>query len=431
VPDKTASTATPLPSQARSSLWRDRDFLLLWGGGAASDLGSAVSTLLIPLMAVQNVGATTFQVAMLALTRRLPAAVLSLPAGVLVDRMRKRRLMIWCQLLCALAMGSVPAVAFFGHVHLWQLYVVTATVGGLGVFFGIADLSYLPTVLNREQLVDGNAKMNATETAADAAGPAVGAVLAGLLTAARAVAVDAVSYVVAAATLVLMRTPDPRPEPDQGRAAPVSFRVAMTEGLRFVWRHPVLRAITCCTATANLGIVAVGSLEVVYLVRGLHASAPVVGVVLGAGVLGGFAGSLIAKPLTARVGNARVMWLSLIVCAPFALMMPLATSGPGLVLYSLGWAVFNAGGAVYQTAQMAYRQSSVPRELLGRVNAGIRWVVWGTMPLGALLGGAVGTWLGLHTALWVATLFLAATGLWLLASPLRGWRDIPEAQPAR
>jgi MFS family permease len=426
VPDKIASTATPLPSQARASLWRDRNFLLLWGGGATSDLGSAVSTLLIPLMAVQNVGATTFQIAMLSLARRLPAAVFSLPAGVIVDRLRKRRLMIWCQVLCALAMGSVPAVAFFGHVHLWQLYVVTAAVGSIGVFFGIADLSYLPNVLTRDQLVDGNGKLNATETASDAAGPALGALLAGALTAARAIAVDAVSYVGAAATLLLMRSPDPRPEPDRSRTTPVSFRVAMTVGLRFVWGNRVLRAITCCTATANLGIVAVVSLEVVYLVRSLHASAPVVGVVLGAGVLGGFVGSLLAKPLTARVGNARVMWVALVVCAPFALMMPLATPGPGLVLYSLGWAVFNAGGAVYQTAQMAYRQSHVPKELLGRVNAGIRWVVWSTMPLGALLAGAAGTWLGLHTALWIATGFLAATGLWLLASPLRGWRDIPQ-----
>ncbi|RAG81413.1 MFS transporter [Streptacidiphilus pinicola] len=426
MPDKTASTTTPLPSQARSSLWRDRDFLLLWSGGAASDLGSAVSTLLIPLMAVQNLGATTFQIAMLSLARRLPAALFTLPAGVVVDRVRKRRLMIWCQILCALAMGSVPAVAFFGHVHLWQLYLVTALVGSVTVFYSIANISYLPSVLTREQLVDGNAKLNSTETASDAAGPALGALLAGVLTAARAVAVDSVSYVIATATLLLMRTPDAGSEADRAKAVPVSFRAAMTEGLRYAWGNPVLRAITCCTATANLGIIAIGSLEVVYLVRGLHTSAPVAGVVLGTGVLGGFAGSLVARPVTARVGNARVMWLALIVCAPFALLMPLASSGFGLILYSLGWAVFNAGGAVYQTAQMAYRQSIIPKELLGRVNAGIRWVVWSTMPLGALLGGVLGAWLGLHTALWVAACCLAATGPWLLASPLRRWRDIPE-----
>lgn len=427
MPDKIASTTAPTPSQARSSLWRDRDFLLLWTGGATSDLGSAVSTLLIPLMAVQNLGATTFQIAMLSLARRLPAAVFSLPAGVVADRLRKRRLMVWCQVLCALAMGSVPAVAFFGHVRLWQLYLVTSLVGSVTVFYSIADVSYLPSVLTRGQLIDGNAKLNATETASDAAGPALGALLAGALTAARAVAVDAVSYVIAVVTLVLMRAPDVRPERERASIAPVGFRAAMTEGLRYAWRNPVLRAITCCTATANIGIIAVGSLEVVYLVRGLHTAAPLAGVVIGTGVLGGFVGSLVARPLTARVGNARVMWLTLIVCAPFALLMPLAGAGLGLILYSLGWAVFNAGGAVYQTAQMAYRQSSIPKELLGRVNAGIRWVVWSTMPLGALLGGVVGSWLGLHTALWVAACFLAATGFWLLASPLRRWRDIPEA----
>ncbi|MEY9870961.1 MFS family permease [Streptacidiphilus sp. MAP12-33] len=430
MPDKTASTTTPLPSQARSSLWRDRNFLLLWGGDATSDLGSAVSTLLIPLMAVQNLGATTFQIAMLAAARRLPAIVLSLPAGVWVDRLRKRCLMIWCQILSALAMGSVPAVAFFDHVRLWQLYVVAAVVGSFTVFYGVADRSYLPSVLSREQLVDGNAKMNASETVSDAAGPALGALLAGVITAAKAVTVDAVSYVVAALTLMLMRSPDAAPAPDRAVASPVRFSVAMTEGLRLAWRNPVLRAVTCCTATANLGISAVVSLEVVYLVRGLHASGPWIGVVLGLGVLGGFVGSLAAGPLAARLGDARVMWVSLLACAPFALLMPLASPGAGLVLYSLGWAVFNAGGAVYQTAQMAYRQRSVPQELLGRVNAGIRWVVWGTVPLGALLGGTLGTWAGLRTALWVDAGILACTGLWLLASPLRGWRDIPvEGQP--
>ncbi|SEK74792.1 MFS transporter [Streptacidiphilus jiangxiensis] len=414
----------------RSSLWRHRDFLLLWGGGSASDLGSAVSTLLIPLLAVRELGVSTFQAALLVLAQRLPGVVFSLPAGVVVDRLCKRRLMIWCELLSLLAITSVPVAAAVGRVHLWQLYLVAAVVGSLRIFFGVADQSYLPAVLAREQLVDGNAKLNATETAADAAGPALGAALASAFTVSRALAFDAFTYAVSAVTLLLMRTPDPRPDPARAAGPSVGFRAAMTEGLRYVWRDPVLRAISCCTATANLGIFAVVSLEVVYLVRGLHTPSPEVGLVLGVGVLGGFVGSLAARPLAVRVGNARVMWLSLVVCTPFALLMPLSTSGVGLVYYSLGWAIFNGGGAVYQTAQIAYRQSSVPRELLGRVNAGIRWVVWGTMPLGALLGGSLGTWLGLRGALWVATGVLACTGLWLLASPLRGWREIPEPQPA-
>jgi MFS family permease len=430
VPDKTASTATHLPSQARSSLWRDRDFLLLWSGGAASDLGSAVSVLLIPLMAVQSLGATTFQVAMLTMVRRLPPVLLALPAGAMVDRVRKRRLMIVCDVALALAVASVPVAALFGRVSLWQLYVVLAVVGCGTVFFGVADMSYLPSMLTRDQLVDANGKLNAAETAADVAGPALGALLAGAITAARAIAVDAVSYVVSAATMLLMRAPDPRPEPHQAAQLTVAFHEAMTVGIRYVWRDRALRAISCCAATANLGMSFVSSIEVVYLIREMQVSSTLVGVVIGIGVIGGFAGSVVARPLADRFGAVRVMWLSLLVCAPFALLLPLATRGAGIALYSLGWGVFNFGGVVHQTAQMAYRQTAVPRALLGRVNASIRWVVWSAIPVGVLLAGSVGTWLGLRTALWIGASLLSVTSLWLLASPLRRMRDIPQAPEA-
>ncbi|MEZ0064056.1 Na+/melibiose symporter-like transporter [Streptacidiphilus sp. MAP12-20] len=408
----------------RSTLWRHRDFLLLWGGGSASDLGSAVSALLIPLMAVQSLGATTLQIAMLSLARRVPPMLLSLPAGVLADSARRRRIMIWCDLACMLAVFSIPATSLLGgRVGLWQLYLVAAFIGSATVLFSVADTSYLPNVLERDQLVDGNAKLNATETAADAAGPALGALLAGAVTAARAIAFDALSYGVSVLALLLMRTPDPKPQ--SPRAGGVTFRSAMTEGLSYVWRDRSLRAIACCAMTANLGVSGVVSLEVLYLVRELQVAPALVGVVVGIGVLGGFAGSLGARSLARRFGSARIMWLSLLVCAPVALLMPLATPGYGIVLYSLGWGVFNFGAVVHQTAQMTYRQLMIPQELLGRANASIRWVVLSAVPLGILLGGVVGTRFGLQAALWVATGLIASTWLWLLASPLRTLRDLP------
>jgi predicted MFS family arabinose efflux permease len=412
-----------LTSGRAASLWRHRDFLLLWAGGSANDLGSAVSTLLIPLIAVNGLGATTLQVALLGLARRLPGVVVALPAGLVADRVPRRRLMVACDVLSLAAVASIPLVAFSTSVPLWQLYLVTAFVGTVRGFFDIADQTLLPSLVTSDQLVDANGKLRITETASDTAGPALGAVLAGALGAARAVAVDAASYAVSALTLLAVRAPDPVPV--AAKRPGVRMRTAVSEGLRFVRRDPVLRAVTAATATANLGILAVVSLEVVYLVRQLHASPTTVGIVIGAGVLGGVVGSLLAKPIATRLGTPRAMWLPLVICAPFALLMPLAEPGWGLVLYSLGWAVFNGGGSVYQASQMAYRQAVVPADLLGRVNAAIRWIVWSTMPLGALFGGLFGTWIGLRPTLWAATAALACSGLWLVASPLRRTSSVP------
>ena len=414
----------PKPSPVdRSSLWRHRDFMLLWTGGSANDLGSAVSTLLIPLIAVNGIRATTLQIALLGLARRLPAVLVALPAGLVADRMRRRPLMIACDLASLVAIGTVPLVGLTTQVPLWQLYVVTAVVGTLRGFFDIADQSVLPSLVPAEDLIDANGKLRITETASDTAGPALGALLAGALGAAKAVAVDALSYAVSAATLLAIRTPEQTPAANSGPRIPL--RTAVSEGLRFLRTNKVLRAVTAATATANLGILAIISLEVVYLVRQLHATATQTGVVIGVGVLGGVIGSTLAKPVARRLGTPRAMWLPLLTCAPFALLMPLATPGWGLILYSLGWAVFNAGGSVYQVSQMAYRQAVVPAELLGRVNAAIRWIIWSTMPIGALLGGLLGTWIGLHATLWCATIVLSSTGLWLLASPLRSMSAPP------
>ena len=204
----------------------------------------------------------------------------------------------------------------------------------------------------------------------------------------------------------------------------------MKVGLRFVLGDAILRKIAACTATANLAISLVTSIQVVFLIRTLHTSPAQVGLVLGLGTLGGFGGSLVARPLAEKVGTARIMWVALVVPAPLALLMPLAWTGWGSLVFAAGWAAFNASGAVYNTAQISYRQSVCPPELLGRVNASIRWLIFSTMPVGALLGGVVGSWLGLRPTLWIGAVIMSLTGVWLLSSPLRGLRDIPLSSQA-
>ncbi|MFC1421311.1 MFS transporter [Streptacidiphilus cavernicola] len=414
-------------SPPKPSLWRHRDFLLLWSGGAVSDVGTAVSTLVLPLIAVRTLDASVFQVALLTVMIRLPSLVLTLPAGVIVDRVRNRRmLMIWCDVGRMLAVGSIPLATVFGSVTMWQLALAALAIGTFRVFFDVADQSYLPTLLTREQLVDGNGKLRASETLADSLGPSLGAALSGVFGAARAISLDSITYAVSVLTLVLIRTPETGREAVSG-APRVGFRAAMGEGLRFVFGDAILRRIAACTATANLAIGVVTSLEVVFLIRSVHSSPTQIGIVLGLGTLGGFAGSLMAHRLAQRVGTARIMWVALVVPAPLTFLIPLAWSGWGALVYGVGWAAFNASGAVYNTAQISYRQAMCPPELLGRVNASIRWLIWSTVPASALIGGGLATWLGLRPTLWIGATIMALTGMWLVFSPLRGMRDIPIA----
>ena len=413
-------------SPPKPTLWRHRDFLLLWSGGAVSDLGTAVSTLVLPLIAVRTLNASTFEVALLTVMIRVPFLVLALPAGVIVDRIdRRRSLMLWCDVGRMLAIGSIPFVTLFGSVTIWQLALAALAVGTFRVFFDVADQSYLPTLLDRDQLVDGNGKLRSSETLADSLGPSLGAGLSALVGAARAIALDSVTYGLSVVSLLLIRTPEPSRKRDAG-APRVSFRAAMGEGLRFVLGDPILRRIAACTGTANAAIGIVTSLQVVFLIRTVHSTPTQVGVVLGLGTLGGFAGSLMARRLAESIGTARVMWVALVVPAPLVFLIPLSWSGWGALAYGLGWAAFNASGAVYNTAQVSYRQAVCPPELLGRVNASIRWMIWSTVPASALLAGALGTWLGLRPTLWIGAAIMALTGMWLVFSPLRGMRDIPE-----
>src|SRR5271169_1989756 len=187
------------------TLWRHRNFLLLWSGQTVSEMGSAVTQLALPLTAVVVLGASTFQVGLLTSAATAAFALIALPAGALVDRRAKRRLMIWCDVARMLIIGSVPLAAAFGVLTLGQLYAVAVTAGVCTVFFDVAYQSYLPVVVTREHLVDGNGKLGASQSFAQVAGPGLGGGLVGLVGAAGAMAADAISYAVSVASLLAIR----------------------------------------------------------------------------------------------------------------------------------------------------------------------------------------------------------------------------------
>ncbi|WP_194891071.1 MFS transporter [Catenulispora pinisilvae] len=418
-------TQTLTDTSPRRSLWRHRDFLLLWGGQSVSEIGSSVTVLALPLAAVVLLNASTFQVGLLTAMSTVPFLLVALPAGALVDRAAKHRLMMWCDLGRLLLMASVPLATFLPGMHLTFLHllVVALLAGVLTVFFDVAYQSYLPVLLERDDLVEGNGKLGTTQSFAQFAGPSLGGVLVGALGAARALIADAASYGLSALSLFLIRTPEPPPHPSRKESR---IRDDIKEGLHFVVGQPILRKVVGCTGTSNLFNSMLMAVEIPFMVRVLHLKPGGVGLVLTMAAVGGMVGGVTAGPLAKRFGSARIIWLAPLVLGLPAFLAPLATPGWGVLFYPAGLAFFGMMAVVYNVAQVSYRQAITPHDLLGRMNASVRFIVWGTMPLGALLGGAVGTWLGLRPTLWIAVIGSYSAVAWVFFSPLRHLRDVTD-----
>ncbi|MFI7280836.1 MFS transporter [Micromonospora chersina] len=402
----------------RTSLWRSRDFLLLWSGQTVSEVGTRISGVAVPLLAAGVLDATVFQVSLLTVLAWLPYLFFSLPAGMLADRVDQRRLMIVCDLGRAALLLSVPVVALAGHLTLPFLYAVVGLSGVLTVAFTVAYRSLLPALVPADGLTSANARLEVSENLAALAGPSAGGVLVGLLGAARTFVADAASFLASAVTLLLMRH---RPAPRAAGRVPV--RAALTEGLGFIRRQRILALVLACTATSNFFVMATRSIEVPYLLRVLHASPATIGLLFSLGSVGGLLAGVLAGRVTALLGGARTIWVSMAVPGPLYLLMPLARPGWGALLYAVGTAAFAANAVLFNVAAMSYRQRVTPARLLGRVNAAFLWICYGAIPLGALVGGTLGTRLGLRPALLVCVLGMWSAALFVVCSPLRRMRD--------
>ncbi|HVT42365.1 MAG TPA: MFS transporter [Acidimicrobiales bacterium] len=404
------------------ALLRHRDFRMLWGGETVSQLGSQVSLLAIPLLAVGVLHATTFEMGLLTAASTAAFLVVGLPAGVWVDRLRRRRVMIVADLGRVAALGSIPIAYALGGLTLVQLFVVTLASGILTVFFDVAYQSYLPALVGREHLVEGNAKLTGSEQVAAVAGPSLAGGLVQLIGAAATVAVDAASFLVSAVAVGSIHTPEPKPEaPAQGHAR-VMHDIA--EGLRFVFGNVLLRAIAATTATSNFFSGISAAVEVVFLVREVHASPGVIGLLFTMGGVGGVLGAFAAGPIAARLGGARATLLG-IAGNVGGLLIPLTMPGAGLALFGFGLLIVSFFVVVYNVNQVSFRQRLCPDRLLGRMNATMRFVVWGVLPIGSLIGGLLGSVLGLRATLWIGMVGEVLAGIWLVASPMRTMRDFP------
>jgi MFS family permease len=396
-------------------LWRHRDFLSLWGAETLSQFGSQVSFLALPLVAILVLDESAFRVAALTTAQFLPFLLFALPAGVWVDRLRRRPVLVLADLGRALALLSVPLAYWADALSIWQLYGVGFAVGACTVFFDVAYQSYLPVLVGRDQVVDGNAKLEISRAAANIGGPGMAGGLVALLTAPVAILVDAVSYLVSALLLGGIRKQEQAPSRDERR----SLRAELAEGLRYVFGHSYQRAMVGSTAIANFFGQVLFSILLVYAVRELGLSAGTIGVVIAVGNLGTLAAALTAKRISDRLGVGRTIVIAATMFGPGGLLIAFAPESVAIPMITLGMLVIGFGGILYNVTAISLIQAITPDRILGRANASRRFVVWGVIPLGGLVGGAIATAVGLREAMIVGALGAVLAIVPILVSPIR------------
>ncbi|MDX2610949.1 MFS transporter [Streptomyces stelliscabiei] len=409
----------------RTSLWRHRDFRLYWTGQASDVLGSSLSSVAIPLVAVITLHATTWQAAILAAVQKTPPLLFSLPAGAWCDRVRKRPLMIATSLVCAVVMGSIPLAAACDRLTLAQLWGAAFVVGSCHVVGMSASLSYIPQLLPTDRLLEANAKLASANTLADIGGPALAGALIGVIGAARSVVADSASYLVTAWCTLRIRTPEAAPHP---RAETPSLRREIRAGLAYTWRHPVIGPLVTTNAITSTVLAGTSAIWIVFLVRQLHWSPQVFALVMSIGASGGFLASLTTPRLTDRYGAGPVM-ISALTLAPVS-QLPLLLAHPGAAgQLAIGCGLFAQlfGAVTHGLTQRTVRQRACSPDMQGRMQATGQWTAFGLRPFAALLAGYAGTTLGLRTTLAIGACLLLLPPIRLALTPIRALRLAPTA----
>src|ERR1700694_2404983 len=398
--------------------WRHRDFLNVGPGETVSQFGSQVTLLAVPTVAILLLHAGPFQVGVLSALEFLAFPTLGLVAGVYADRLRRRPIMIACDLGRMLALGSIPVAFFVNALTLGQLYVVALVTGVFTVFFDVSYQSYLPVLVDRPNLLDGNSKLEISRSAAQVSGPAVAGFLIQLIGGARAVAVDALSFLVSAIALSAIKKPEPQPKPSTASGA-TGFVPEIKEGLEVVFKSPILWRIAGCTATSNLGSSMIfGAVLLVFMYRDLHLSAAVVGIIFAIGSAGGLLGAFLASAISQRLGLGRTLAVVTLTDGLALLLTPLALLGAPVIVLSATGLITGLCVPVYNINQVSLRQAITPDRVQGRMNATMRTIVWGTFPVGGVLGGILGTSVGVVPTLILGGAISTLAALWIFLGPV-------------
>jgi MFS family permease len=425
-----AEPATPGQNRGRlrrpqGGLWSHPDFLKLWTGQTISEFGTQISQLAIPLLAAVSLHASPLQFSLLGVLEFLPFILFALPAGVWVDRLRRRKILIVGDSSRAVLLLLIPILWGAGVLQMWHLQVISFVIGIFTVFFDVAYQSYLPALIEREHLVDGNSKLQLTVGISQVAGPSVSGALIAAVTAPYAILVDACSFVVSTIFMVGMKHRETPPEHVKGEPHPKMWP-QVKEGLNWVVRHPWLRAIAACTGTSNFFSSALFAVAILYMVRTLGLSAFEIGFVFAVGSAGSIVAALVTNGLSTRFGVGPTIVGTIAFSASAGLLYPLAPRSFPLPVLMLGQAAFGFGAVAYNITQVSLRQAITPERLQGRMNAAMRWIVWGTIPLGTLLGGAIATWWSLRTAMWVGAIGQLFSFVPVTIGSLKRVKEMPE-----
>ncbi|MFK0106259.1 MFS transporter [Streptomyces sp. NPDC091217] len=400
----------------RSGLLRDPDFGRLFAATALGQLGDRIIFLALPLVAIVSLDADAFQVGVLTALTTAGSLLVGLPAGAWVDRLRKRPVMIAADLARALLLVTVPVAWWAGLLTLRWLYAVALAHGVLTVFFDVAYVSYLPHLVGRGRLVEGNARLSAIRSVTSIGGPALAGPLVGGVGAPATLLASSLGMALSALLAISIRGREEKPEPGGHRR----LGRDIAEGLRFALGHPALRAMILGDAVFNLSLVMYQTMLLVHLERALGLSPFGIGLVLSGMGCGALLGALLAVRVSAWLGQGPVIWLAPLVTCPLTALMPLARPGWTMVVAAIGLAALSLGGVVRVVAQSSLQQALTPDRLLGRTNATARFVSWGGIPLGGLLGGASGSAFGAAATLWIGAAGMTLSVLPNALSALRG-----------
>lgn len=408
----------------KGNLWRHRDFLKFWTGDTITQFTGQVTNLALPTVAVLTLQVTAFQLGVLNALGFIAFPILGLFVGVWMDRVRRRPVMILMNLIQVAALAMVPLAFALGVLNLYQLYLVSLTMGTTTLFFDVAYQSYLPSLVNREDVPEGNQKLQTSASAAQVVGPSVASGLMQLLGAALSITADVFGTLVSSFVLFLIRKPEPRPA---GNSADGQrhFFAELKEGIKIVTGNSLLWTQAGCTGTFNLGSSIFFVAIFLYAYRILRISEGVIGIAFSIGAVGFLVGALTASAITKRLGLGRTIAMS--TAASFALLIVVLAGGSYAVV-TIGVALFAAymGVPIYNINQVSLRQIITPNRLQGRMNATMRTLVWGTIPLGSFLGGILTTGLGIVPTLMVGGLVSGGSVLWIIFGPIFKLRKLPE-----
>lgn len=411
----------------QNTLLRQPGFLKLWIGQSVSVIGSQISGLAFPVLAVTYLHANEFEMGLLNAADTSAFLVFGLLAGALVDRWVKRKVMLVADLVRMVAVAVIPILWMIGVLNIYHLIVIGAVLSIATVFFDVSYQSYIPILLPKAYIGVGNARLETSSQISGIAGPGIVGALLNIFKAPVILIFDAVSFFISALSLWFIKDRE-QAKPNEDRK-PLKTEIA--EGLKFVWNQKLIRAISFTTSTSNLFGTVVGTMFALYLLspKSLNLSVTSFGILMSIGSIGGLIGATATPRLIKLVGEGPLVVWSALLSGAVQFLIPLAWYIPHdwALVPLAGQAFFTSFFALtYNITQVTARQRLCPEHLLGRMNASIRFMVWGSMPIGALISGVLGTVFGVLPTIWIGCIFGLFSSGFVFFSPLRTMRQMPD-----